>query len=138
MYEYKVISVNKIVDGDTVDVTIDLGFYTYIRHKVRIVRINSPELHSVSETGRDRANKARGFAEQWFSSHNPPYLFVKTKGWDKYGRMLGDFYSIDDRVLFSEAAMNSGFLTSTRIDARKGFCFSWGMPIIRSSSLLER
>jgi endonuclease YncB( thermonuclease family) len=109
MYEYKIISVNKIVDGDTVDVTIDLGFYTYIRHKVRIVRVNSPELNSGCDADRDRANKARAFAEQWFSNRKPPSLFVKTKGWDKYGRMLGDFYSIDDRVLFSEAALSSGF-----------------------------
>lgn len=109
MYEYKIISINKIVDGDTIDVTIDLGFYTYIRHKVRIVNINSPELHSSSEADRERARKAKEFAEQWFANHKPPSLYVMTKGWDKYGRMLGDFCTKEDLVSFSESALKSGF-----------------------------
>lgn len=109
MYEYKIISVNKVVDGDTVDVTIDLGFYTYIRHKVRIININSPEVNSKIEGDKVRAKQAKEFAEQWFNNHKPPYLYVWTKGWDKYGRMLGDFGTREDLVSFSESALASGF-----------------------------
>ena len=43
MYTYRVKSINRIVDGDTIDVTIDLGFSININQRIRVAGIDSPE-----------------------------------------------------------------------------------------------
>ena len=43
MYEYRIHEVNRVVDGDTIDVTIDLGFDILYKTRVRLYGINTPE-----------------------------------------------------------------------------------------------
>ena len=60
MYEYKA-TVVKIVDGDTVDGMIDLGFHTHTSKRIRFVGINAPETRT-----RDKAEKEKGIiAKNW-------------------------------------------------------------------------
>ena len=54
-YNFRVIEVNKVVDGDTIDVTIDLGFGIYKKERVRIAGIDTPEKRT-----RDLEEKALG------------------------------------------------------------------------------
>ena len=56
MYEYHAV-VDRVVDGDTLDVTIDLGFHTYIKTRVRMEGMNAPESRT-----RDLEEKERGLA----------------------------------------------------------------------------
>jgi micrococcal nuclease len=46
MYHYKVKRILKVVDGDTVDVEIDLGFGISVSHRIRLKNINAPEVHT--------------------------------------------------------------------------------------------
>ena len=83
-------TVMKIIDGDTVDVDIDLGFDCWLRsQRIRLVGIDAPECRT-----RDRQEKAFGFAAKEFVENFIPVgstaiLTTKEKG--KYGRYLGDF-----------------------------------------------
>ena len=58
MYEYRV-DIQRIIDGDTVDVLIDLGFSIYIKDRVRIAGIDTPELNSSDSVERKYANLAK-------------------------------------------------------------------------------
>ena len=98
MYEYKVY-VTKVIDGDTVDVDIDLGFGVMLKkERVRIMGIDTPESRT-----RDKVEKVFGLA----AKARLKELLGKTatlvcKEYDakgKFGRILGDFTTIDGRMV---------------------------------------
>lgn len=94
MYEYKA-TVERWIDGDTVDVTIDLGFDTLRRERLRLEGINTPEIHSPDQLERERAIKAQLRASELCP--NGSVIIVKTKKADtkeKYGRWLGEVYCL--------------------------------------------
>jgi micrococcal nuclease len=100
MNEYDV-TIVKIVDGDTVDVDIDLGFGITLRdERVRIMGIDTPE----SRTS-DKVEKVFGLASKQrlteLLNDNPVLItFDDKKGEDmkgKFGRVLGDFKTADGR-----------------------------------------
>lgn len=87
MYEYNCKIVN-VVDGDTVDVDIDLGFNTWrINERVRLYGVDTPECRS-----RDAEEKAAGLLAKKFvgeTLHVGETYKITTKEKDKYGRYLG-------------------------------------------------
>jgi len=102
MYEYRVI-VLRVVDGDTVDVDIDLGFGVWLRdERVRIMGIDTPESRT-----RDKVEKVFGLAaKSRLKSLLGKTAILKTQvnkdGEDmkgKFGRILGDFVSEDGRMV---------------------------------------
>ena len=110
MYTYRVKSVNRIVDGDTIDVTIDLGFSININQRVRVAGIDSPEKRT-----RDAAEKALGIdATEWMTKriNEAPELIIKTAvegSMGKYGRVLGWLFVGKDDVSLNEQMINEGF-----------------------------
>ena len=93
MYEYEVKEVIKVVDGDTVDVLVDLGFETYQIHRVRLLGINAPETRT-----KDLEEKERGLiTKDWLKGRlrgikiTGGKLLIRTKldKRGKYGRVLG-------------------------------------------------
>ena len=86
MYEYKAI-VNRVVDGDTIDVTIDLGFSVWKKMRVRMEGINTPESRT-----RDLEEKKRGLAAKdrlkSILEFNDNECILKVSGVGKYGRAL--------------------------------------------------
>ena len=110
MYTYRVKSVNRIVDGDTIDVTIDLGFSININQRVRVAGIDSPEKRT-----RDAAEKALGLdATEWMTKRleKAPELIIKTAvegSMGKYGRVLGWLFVGEDDVSLNEQMINEGF-----------------------------
>jgi micrococcal nuclease len=96
MYEYRCKIVN-IVDGDTVDVDIDLGFGVWIHNeRIRLYGIDAPESRT-----RDLEEKRFGtLAKEFVKTHLPvgSMQTLATKSYDpkgKYGRVLGTFYMFD-------------------------------------------
>ena len=91
MYTYFVSSVDRVVDGDTVDVIIDLGFDLTKKERVRLAGIDTPESRT-----RDLEEKAMGLEAKDHLTDmlkGADKLIVKTEKDGKYGRMLGWFYS---------------------------------------------
>ena len=94
MYQYKV-SVVKVVDGDTLDVNIDLGFgMTYKKQRVRMMGIDTPESRT-----RDKVEKLFGKAskkhlKKLLESAESISLISHDKG--KFGRILGEIYIHND------------------------------------------
>ena len=91
MYEYAC-KVNRIVDGDTVDVTLDLGFDIHFFSRVRLYGIDTPESRT-----RNKDEKARGLLSKKYlvESIADKEVVIKTKMKDsrgKYGRVLGEIW----------------------------------------------
>ena len=110
MYEYKV-KVVRVIDGDTVDVDIDLGFGIWLRkERVRIMGIDTPESRT-----RDKVEKKFGLAskaklKQLLKDGAILKTQVSKKGEDmkgKFGRILGDFILEDGRKV-TEVLIDEG------------------------------
>ena len=110
MYTYRVKTINRIIDGDTIDVTIDLVFGINIDKRIRVAGIDSPEKRT-----RNLAEKALGIdATAWMTKHleNSPELIIKTAiegGMGKYGRVLGWLYIGDSQISLNEKMIKEGF-----------------------------
>ena len=110
MYEYRV-NVTRVVDGDTVDVDIDLGFGVWLKdERVRIMGIDTPESRT-----RDKVEKKFGLAAKArLKALLGKQAILKTQvnkdGEDmkgKFGRILGDFVGEDGRM-FTEVMIEEG------------------------------
>ena len=86
MYEYNAV-IDRVVDGDTIDVTIDLGFKVWKKMRVRMEGINTPESRT-----RDLEEKKRGLAAKdrlkEILLYNNNKCILKVSGVGKYGRAL--------------------------------------------------
>lgn len=91
MYEYRIKTVDKVVDGDTVDVTIDLGFDILHKTRVRLYGINAPESRTRDLEEKKRGLDAKGRLTELIMScfMDDHYLVLKTKEKGKFGRYLG-------------------------------------------------
>ena len=89
MYEYKV-KVTKVVDGDTVDVDIDLGFgMTYKKQRVRMLGIDTPESRTRDKVEKLFGKASKAHLKSLLNSGDTITLVSHDKG--KFGRILGDF-----------------------------------------------
>ena len=111
MYEYKA-NLIKVVDGDTVDVDIDLGFGVWLKdERVRIAGIDTPESRT-----RDQVEKLFGLAakkrvQELLADKVVLKTFAAKDGEDmkgKFGRILGDFYVGNDKKLLTEVMIDEG------------------------------
>ena len=113
-YNFRVISIDKVVDGDTIDVTIDLGFDLYKKERVRIAGVDTPEKRT-----RNLEEKALGLdATAWIKDHlegaidGDDDLIIRTEldgGVGKYGRLLGWLYIGDATVSLNEKMIDEGY-----------------------------
>ena len=107
MYEYKVKEVVKVVDGDTIDVVIDLGFDLSKKERVRLAGIDTPESRT-----RDLDEKKLGLeAKEHLSTNlaNAKQLIISTEKDGKYGRMLGTIHMNDDIVSLNQQMIDKGY-----------------------------
>ena len=102
LYTYKVNQVLRVIDGDTMIVSIDLGFNLALTQTIRIKGIDAPETRTTAFKEKARGLAAKAFAETWLQ--DKPLLIKTTKN-DKYGRMLGDFICVETGATFAEAVL---------------------------------
>ena len=93
MYEYRC-KITRIVDGDTMDIDIDLGFGVWLhKERVRIYGIDTPESRTRDKVEKKYGLAAKAFAKSFLCEFKPEVTLV-TKEYDakgKFGRILGDF-----------------------------------------------
>ena len=113
-YNFRVVKINRVVDGDTIDVTIDLGFDLMKKERVRIAGVDTPEKRT-----RDLEEKALGIdATNWMKEKlegaikGDDELTIRTElkgGVGKYGRLLGWLYVGDVDVSLNEQMITEGY-----------------------------
>jgi micrococcal nuclease len=110
MYEYYVRKVENVVDGDTIDVLIDLGFDILFQSRVRLAGIDTPESRT-----KDLAEKALGLESKEYlkkALKDAKSVVIKTEKMDsseKYGRILGWVYINGDTVSLNDMMINDGY-----------------------------
>ena len=110
MYEYFVKEVKNVVDGDTIDVVIDLGFDILFASRVRLAGIDTPESRTT-----DKAEKVLGLeSKDYLKKHlkDAKSVIIKTEKMDsseKYGRILGWVYINGDTISINDKMINDGY-----------------------------
>jgi micrococcal nuclease len=110
MYEYYVRKVENVVDGDTIDVLIDLGFDILFQSRVRLAGIDTPESRT-----KDLKEKALGLESKEYlkkALKDAKSVVIKTEKMDsseKYGRILGWVYINGDTVSINDMMINDGY-----------------------------
>jgi micrococcal nuclease len=96
LYWYRGVVI-KVVDGDTVDVEIDLGMNIYTRQRLRLSGVNTPEIFGVKEESEEyaRGMQAKIFVEERLLNKTVWFHTLKDKT-GKYGRYLAEIYFQDD------------------------------------------
>ena len=113
-YNFRVTKINRVVDGDTIDVTIDLGFDLYKKERVRVAGVDTPEKRT-----RDLEEKSLGIdATNWLKERlesairGDDDLVIRTElvgGVGKYGRLLGWLYIGDADMSLNEEMITEGY-----------------------------
>mgnify|MGYP001305742837 FL=1 len=113
-YNFRVTEINRVLDGDTIDVTIDLGFDLYKKERVRIAGVDTPEKRTRNleekELGIDATNWLKEKLESTLAGDDQ--LFIRTElvgGVGKYGRLLGWCYIGDAEVSLNEQMITEGY-----------------------------
>ena len=113
-YNFRVTEIVKVLDGDTIDVIIDLGFDLYKKERVRVAGVDTPEKRT-----RDLEEKALGLdATRWLKEKlegaisGDDDLVIRTElvgGVGKYGRLLGWLYIGTDELSLNEQMITEGY-----------------------------
>ena len=116
-YNFRCLEITKVLDGDTIDVVIDLGFDLYKKERVRIAGVDTPEKRT-----RDLEEKALGIdATNWLKDKlegaiaGDDDLIIRTElvgGVGKYGRLLGWLYIGTDELSLNEQMIEEGYAWS--------------------------
>ena len=113
MYEYRVKKVLKIVDGDTIDVDLDLGFDISFTQRVRLAGIDTPESRTT-----DKYEKTLGLEVKDKLKHaieHAKTVVIRTEKPDsteKYGRILGWIFLDGNPVSINQTLIDEGFAWS--------------------------
>lgn len=107
MYEYNA-TVERVVDGDTVDVDVDLGFSVHHKRRLRLRGINTPELHAKDNLVRAKALAAKDALTAALAK-GPLVIRTFKDGSDKYGRMLAQLYVNGDAISVNDQLVAQGF-----------------------------
>ena len=106
MYEYKIEKVIKVVDGDTVDVLIDLGFKTFLKKRIRIYGINTPETRTRDKKEKELGLRAKERVKEILTNNKK--LVIKSHGQGKFGRVLGEIYFSEKKVDLGQLLVSEG------------------------------
>ena len=113
-YNFRGTEINRVVDGDTIDVTIDLGFDLYKKERVRVAGIDTPEKRTrdleEKALGIDATNYLKEKLEDTIAGDEELTIRTELKGGKgKYGRLLGWLYIGEDSVSINETMINEGY-----------------------------
>ena len=113
-YNFRVTEINRVVDGDTIDVTIDLGFDLYKKERVRVAGIDTPEKRTrdleEKALGIDATNYLKKKLEDTIAGDDELTIRTELKGgMGKYGRLLGWLYVGESNVSLNEIMITEGY-----------------------------
>lgn len=111
MYEYRVLEVLDVYDGDSYTLKVDVGFHLTTVIKVRLKGADTFEMRGGTEETKDLARRGKEYAINWFTDRfakNRPVL-IRTEKTDNFGRWLG--YIFDVHGSLASALIEAGLTT---------------------------
>ena len=101
MYQYKA-TITRIIDGDTVDCDIDLGFHITLSERVRLIGVDTPETRTRDLVEKNNGLKSKRFVEEFATGS----VFIEVHGFGKFGRPLVELYK--DNVNLNQKLIQLG------------------------------
>lgn len=112
----------KVIDGDTIDLMIDLGFNIHNRIRVRLYGVDTPESRTTNTVEKAAGLKAKEFTHDWMEA-NPNVVIqtLKDKN-EKYGRILANIYTDDNKTkCLNEELVSGGWAKAYFGDKKEAF-----------------
>ena len=106
MYEYKVKEIDRVIDGDTVDLIIDLGFEIFVKKRIRLSGLNAPEVRTRNKEIKKQGLRSKDYLKVMIYSRKSLTLLSKKIG--KYGRVIGEIFDEEGKSL-NEMMIDGGF-----------------------------
>jgi len=110
MYQYKA-KIDRIVDGDTMDIVIDLGFKITTHQRIRLQGINTPETYNVKKDSEEYklGTLAKDFVIERVQANNYEALIETEKDTGKYGRYIATVWLADNPISLNKELVDKGF-----------------------------
>ena len=109
MYTYEIVKVRRIIDGDTIDVTVDLGFNIFHNITVRLLGINAPETRTRDLEEKAKGLEAKDFLRIYMDDNKDSFMTIESSNLDSFGRSLGDVFVDGENI--SELMLREGHAT---------------------------
>ena len=110
MYEYAVKKLHKVVDGDTIDVDIDLGFNISYYQRVRLAGIDTPESRTTDKNEKILGLEVKKRLDEVLKAATKIVIRTeKPDSTEKYGRLLGWIFIDDQKTSINEQLIKDGF-----------------------------
>lgn len=109
MYKYKA-KIERVVDGDTLDIIVDLGFKITTNQRLRLKGINTPETYNVKKDS-DEYQKgilAKDFVIQRLAENNNEAIIETGKDTGKYGRYIAEIWLADSEISLNAELVEKG------------------------------
>jgi micrococcal nuclease len=119
MYQYYVREIKSVVDGDTIDVVIDLGFNVLFEQRVRLAGIDTPESRTSDKFEKTLGIESKEYLKKQLKEAKS--IVIKTEKMDsseKYGRILGWLYINGDTESVNDKMINDGYAWAYLGDAK--------------------
>ncbi len=101
LYHYRA-KVDRVVDGDTIDATLDLGFDIHLNVRIRFAGINAPESRTKDLVEKQKGLEAKRFVEDWLNHCEKVIVQTTLDKKGKFGRVLGNILNQDGSCLNEE------------------------------------
>jgi len=106
LWNHERVKVKRVIDGDTIEVELDLGFRTKIELILRLARINAPEVRSRDKAEKEKGLKVKAYVQEVLSKAKEIKLITYKTG--KFGRYLCDIWL--DGVHLNEFMLKEGLV----------------------------
>ncbi len=109
MYEYKA-KLDRVIDGDTIDVVVDLGFYTKVKERLRLAGIDTPEVYGAKKNSKEyqKGVEAKEYVEKRLQENNNE-MIIKTDKVGKYRRWIALIFLEDSKKTLKQELVEKGF-----------------------------
>jgi micrococcal nuclease len=101
-----------VIDGDTIDLMIDLGFNIHHKIRVRLYGVNTPESRTANKQEKELGLKAKAFTKDWLEQNKFVYINTIPDKNDKYGRILAKIYNSEDLESATTKCLNQDIIAS--------------------------
>lgn len=110
MYEYKA-KLDRVVDGDTMDLTIDVGFKMTTNQRIRLAHIDTPETYRVKKTSEEykKGVEAKEYVEKRLADNQDKMKINTYKNIGKYGRYIGIIWLEDSDIPLNDELVQKGY-----------------------------
>jgi micrococcal nuclease len=121
LFFYRAEVVN-VIDGDTLDLLVDLGFNIHHSIRVRLNGVNTPESRTSDIKEKELGLKAKDFTKDWTVRHPVVYVSTTKDKKEKFGRILAEVYSDPDKTAcLNEDLIGSGYARAYNGEKRNGW-----------------